>query len=76
MEKSIGRWTITTKVNGGAEQRNEDTHSDMNETFVSVGLFVFFSSGKKQANKQTKKTTVYIPKGGGSIRLGASEAGI
>ena len=48
----------------------------MNETFVSVGLFVFFSSGKKQANKQTKKTAVYIPKGGGSIRLGASEAGI
>ena len=44
--------------------------------FISVGLFVFFSSGKKQANKQTKKTTVYIPKGGGSIRLGASEAGI
>ena len=53
----------------------------MNETFLYVGLFVFFSSGKKQTNKQTnkqknKQTTVHIPKGGGSIRLGASELGI
>ena len=53
----------------------------MNETFLYVGLFVFFSSGKKQTNKQTNKKKTNKQRytwytGGGSIRLGASEVGI
>ena len=38
----------------------------MNETFLYVGLFVFFSSGKKsnkQTNKQKKQTTVHMVHG-------------
>ena len=54
LEKSIGRWTITTKANGGAEQRNEDAHSDMNERLHFCWLVCIFFLRKK-ASKQTNK---------------------
>ena len=67
MEKSIRRLTITTKATGGAEERNDVIHSDMNETFVTVSLFLLFSSGRKQSNQKKKQITVHIPEGGGSV---------
>ena len=65
----------TTKPKSGAEERNDVTHSDMNETFVTVSLFLLFSSGKKQSNQKnkTKQITVHLPEGGGSVELEASE---
>ena len=58
----------TTKPKSGAEERNDVIHSDMNETFVTVSLFLLLSSERKQSNqKKTKQITVHIPEGGGSV---------
>ena len=67
MEKSIGRWTITTKAKGGAEKRNEVHHSDICEIWLFWLVYIVFL-GKKQ-------TTVYmyIPEGAGCVGLRASE---